>query len=268
MIMKGCLLVPAFVLGLVAACLANVVVVGGLAHEQTAKAGETYEGSIMLKNEDYADCDVRVYQTDYLFRASGETFYDEAGASWRSNADWISVSPQWLTVPARSNASVHYSVKIPDDPGLNGSYWSMVMVEPLESTSQTVKDENGDARVGLTTLVRYGIQVVTDIGDTASREIRFQDSRLVDSEGRRLLEIDVENTGEAWLSPFLSLELYDKDGSPLYHFDGRQQRIYPGCSVRHTIDLTGVPQGVYKAVAIVDNRDEHVFGAQYDLWIE
>ena len=122
--------------------------------------------------------------------------------------------------------------------------------------------------MGVKTLLRYGIQIVTDVGADGTREVTFQDSKLIERGDLRVLEIDVENSGNAWMSPFFSVELYDDDGTHRHHFESQRQRIYPGCSVRHSIDLTEVPCGSYKVLAVVDNRDESVFGAQYDLWIE
>jgi hypothetical protein len=34
------------------------------------------------------------------------------------------------------------------------------------------------------------------------------------------------------------------------------------------MDLTGVPAGTYNAVAIADNKDDHVFGGQYEIHIK
>ena len=144
----------------------------------------------------------------------------------------------------------------------------MVMIEPMETDAQIISDKRGNGQMGVRTLVRYGVQIVTDIGDGGARDIRFRDTRLVEDGGRRLLEIDLENIGDMWLSPSFSVELYDEDGNHAFHFDSRQQRVYPGCSVRHRLDLASVPEGKYKALAIADNRDDYVFGAQYDLWIE
>jgi hypothetical protein len=246
----------------------GVAVLGGLSQEKTANPGDVYENTIHLKNDSETSCEVRIYQTDYAFLANGETSYDDPGTSPRSNADWLSISPRWVSVPGMSAVSVHYRVQVPDDADLQGTYWSVVMVEPTETMTQVVSDESGNRHVGIQTLVRYGVQIVTNIGDTGARDVLFRDTRLVKRDGQNLLEIDLENTGETWLLPLFSLELYDEKGTNSYHFDGQQQRVFPGCSVRHRIDLTGIPNGKYRALAIVDNRDEYVFGAQYDIWIE
>jgi hypothetical protein len=246
----------------------NIAVLGGLAYEHTGAPGETYEGTIQVRNSGVSPCELRIYQSDYMFQASGETFYGDPGTTPRSNADWVLLNPRRSTIPGMSTGSIHYRVRVPADPDLSGSYWSMVMIEPMETDAQIISDKRGNGQMGVRTLVRYGVQIVTDIGDGGARDIRFRDTRLVEDGGRRLLEIDLENIGDMWLSPSFSVELYDEDGNHAFHFDSRQQRVYPGCSVRHRLDLASVPEGKYKALAIADNRDDYVFGAQYDLWIE
>lgn len=245
----------------------NLSVVGGLAREKAAGPSESYEGTIELRNDSTSPCEVRIYQTDYSFLATGETFYLESGSSSRSNALWLSVDPHWLTVPPHGKASVHYTVEVPDDSSLVGSYWSIIMIEPTELAVQTVSEDQGRGRMGVKTLVRYGVQIVTDVGG-GRKEVTFQDGKLVESGDHRFLEIDLENSGDTWMSPFFSVEIYDDSGAHSHHFEGQRQRIYPGCSVRHSVDLSEVPCGNYKVLAVVDNRDEAVFGAQYDLWIQ
>jgi hypothetical protein len=199
----------------------------------------------------------------------GLTIYGDPGTSPRSNAGWISLGPRRVRVPPRSTARVHYRITVPETLSLRGTYWSIIMVEPVTSAgSQLVPDETGRNLLGVETVVRYGIQIVTDIGDAGNRQIRFLGKRLIEVGDTRMLEIDIENVGEWWLSPDFYLEIYDESGRRSHRFEGGRKRIYPGCSVTHQVDLTDVPAGSYTALAILDNREEDVFGAQYNLWID
>ncbi len=265
-------------------CMAGVMVQGELTHERILQPGEGFEGKIELENTAETDCQVRVYQTDYLFRADGSNIYGQPGSASRSNAGWFSVSPNRLTIPPHEKASVYYSGQVPQsrelasihsDPqvlegsGLIGTYWSMVMIEPMpEADPEVAEDQTGRVKMGIQTKVRYGIQIVTNIGDGGKPQIKFLDKRLSSEQGRITLQMDIENTGERWLSPKVWVELYDSRGGRVGRFEGDKKRIFPGCSVRHQVDLSGVPQGSYKALVVVDNQDQYVFGARYDLEIE
>jgi len=263
---------------------AGVLVIGELTREKTVQPGETFEGTITLKNTGETSCQVNVYQTDYLFYADGSNIYGEPGTAVRSNADWLSVAPNRLSIPPNEMASVYYTVRVPqiqelasihddlqlmESLNLVGTYWSMVMVEPVPQTGpESIEDETRKVKMGIQTKIRYGIQIVNNIGDTGARKIKFSDKKLIDQDGRKLLQMDIDNIGEMWLSPTLWVEIYDSHGAKVGRFESSKKRIYPGCSVRHKVDLTDVPKGKYKALVVADNGDEYVFGAKYDFGIE
>jgi len=250
-----------------AAVAQGVSVLSDLTQSMTLGPGGTVEGRILLQNRSPKASEVRVYQTDYLFRASGDTSYGDPGTVQRSNAAWLTLTPRQLTVPAGETALIYYTVTVPQDQALSGTYWSMVMVEPVAPALLPDPDKT-KPQVALRTILRYGIQMVTNIQDTGARELRFADKRLVVEEAARFLQIDVENTGQCWLSPLLWAELYDKAGASVGRFEARRQRLYPGCSGRFRIDLSRVPAGTYSAVVVADNGDEYVFGARYALDIK
>lgn len=253
-------------MGAESAWAAGVSVVGGLTREATLQPGARTEGQIVLRNNTDRPQEVRVYQTDYRFWADGRNEYGDPGSTPRSNAPWIVHTPQQLTVPPKSTESVYYSIQAPPRDDLVGTYWSMLMVEPIAAeTLEPPEPEKGKVTIGIRTVMRYAIQMVTHIGDTGARDLKFADRRLLLEAGRRTLQLDLENTGERWLSPVVWAELYDEQGVSLGRFEGGRFRIYPGCSVRYQIDLSEAPAGAYRALIVADNGDEYVFGAQYDL---
>ncbi|MDO8722521.1 MAG: hypothetical protein Q7J31_09880 [Syntrophales bacterium] len=266
--MKNLFLIMLVLLGAAAVSHAGVSVVGSLSRENTVGPGDRYEGDIMVRNSDEKPVEVRIYKKDYLFYADGRSLYDESGSTPRSNATWLSVQPAQMTVPPKGTGSFHYIVQAPKNAGLKGSYWSLLMVEPMAPPAVLPNQEKNKIAVGLQTVIRYAVQIVTDCGESGEWQLRFRDKRLVMSEGKRLFEIDIENIGERWLSPIVWIDLYNLEGSLVGRFESSQQRIYPGCSVRHRFDLTGVPAGTYSALTIADNRDDHVFGGQYEIVIK
>ena len=245
---------------------AKVGVVNGLTHEKIAKAGETYERIIVIKNFGVKTERIKVYQTDYFFYANGSKFYYKPGGFKRSNASWITFYPRRLEIPPQENSEVKCVIAVPKDETLSGTYWSMIMVEIAPKIS-TVKSgaEKGKALFGVKQVMRYGIQIVTHINDTGTREIKFLKMELLKQNEERTLQIDIENTGGRWLRPFLWIELYDEMGNYIGKFEGGRLRIYPETSVRYRVELSKIPEGKYKALVIVDNKDEYIFGAEYSF---
>ncbi len=253
---------------LVSTSHAGITIVGNLARHTTLKAGETFEGVILLKNTDPRPAEARVFQTDYLSDAAGHTDYAAPGSTPRSNAPWITITPTRIIVGAGETVSVRYKGRAPADAKLRGTYWSVVMVEPAAAAATDPQGKAAEVAVGVQTVIRFGVQIVTEIGREGTRSLQILDKGLGMVEGKRLLHLDVGNNGERLLIPAMGVELFDANGASFGKFDAGRARIYPTCSTRAKIDLTDVPPGKYTALVLLDSGDDQVLGAQYDLAIE
>lgn len=263
-----CLAALLFMHGRAPVAEAGVSVVGGLTRETIVQPGKTYQGTILLKNGSASPEIVKAYQTDYLFSSDGKTIYGPPGKDDRSNARWITFAPSRVEVLPGDSAALHYTISVPADKETLGTYWSMLMVEIIPKDSPEAA-ATGKARpaVGVQQVIRYGIQMVTNIGATGTSEVKF-DAKLVRDSGKRLLQVDVENTGQRWLRPFVWAELYDENGRSMGRFEGNRIRVYPGTSARSTIDLNDLPDGTYKALVVADAGGTDVFGTTYTLKLE
>jgi len=179
----------------------------------------------------------------------------------RSNAGWIKVFLPLDTLAPGERLSIPYTIEVPDNRSLVGTYWSMLMVAAVLPPSEAT----AKGAVGIRQVIRYGIQIVTHIGDSGERNIRVANSELVHENEGPVLQIDIENTGERWVRPMAWSELYDEEGTSVGRFESSQQRIFPGCSVRYRFILSQVPGGKYEALVVFDNGDQYLWGAQYTL---
>ena len=239
---------------------AQITVAGELTHEFVVEPGEVYRGAIHLANYGQTAIGVDMALSDYRFFADDVIDYGEPGSVPRSNTSWITIFRPSTLQPGET-VIVPFEVKVPDDPLLVGTYWSIILVTPQGELSTEPAEEGLTIRQ----VMGYGIQIVTHIGDTGIRDIRILDSKLLYEGEGAILRIDLENTGERWLRPEAWTELYDENGAVVGPFESPRKRIYPGCSVRHRFPLAGIPGGKYKALVVFDNGDEYVWGAQYDL---
>ncbi|MBA7641411.1 hypothetical protein ES703_49089 [subsurface metagenome] len=250
---------------------AGVAIVGELIHEREATVGESYQGIIFVRNSSEQSQEIKVYQTDYLFFFDGRSIYGEPGRMKRSNAKWISFSPKQLTIPANEVSQVNYTINVPADETLVGTYWSILMIEGIsEMLPEATKSKGDQATLGIRQVIRYGIQITTHIGDTGVGRLEFLKTRLLREGERRILQVDIENIGERLLKSFLWAELYDEEGSYVGRFEGGEFhiRIYPGTSVRYRVDLSQVPKGAYRALVVADCGGEDIFGVTYTLELE
>ena len=247
------------------AATADVSVVGSLTHDKTVSIGKSYEGSIVLSNREDAPQAARVYQTDYLFYSDGRNLYGEPGRDPRSNAQWITFVPHNMEIPAKSSAEVHYTITVPDDMGLSGTYWSLIMVEGVDIEKTDAPQEKN--KVSIRQVIRYAIQIVTNVGVTGEKKLEFKKTKLLKLTDKRILEEDIENTGQRGLIPMLWVELYDQASALKGRFEGGTSRVYPQTSARFRADLSSVKEGEYKALIIADCGGEDVYGISSKLKI-
>ncbi len=181
----------------------QVSVVGELSQDREARPGETYNGTITIKNDTNEPQEAKVYQTDYLFFSNGTNSYGDPGSHARSNARWITFGPSYVELPPQALVTIQYTVTVPvRKDSLIGSYWSMLMVEGIAKGSpESSRDPAKKADMGIMQTIRYGIQIATHIQGTGERLVEFKDPQVVNNGGKRLFQVDVENTGSGLKSP-------------------------------------------------------------------
>jgi hypothetical protein len=248
---------------------AQVMVVGKLTYDRQAAAGDRYTGSLTLMNSGAKAETASIYQKDYSFSAGGESVFGDPGSLPRSNAAWVSFSPNRITIPPGQKAELSYTVTVPRGAAVSGTYWSVLFVEQVPDEPVKVPAASPDTfRLSIRQVIRYAVQIVTTVGSAGKSGLKFQNAKLAREGTARLLRVDVEDTGDVWLRPHLYVDLYDQMGEYRGRHDGGTQRLYPGSSVRGSFDLGDAPAGVYKALVIADAGGEDIFGATYTLTVE
>jgi hypothetical protein len=243
---------------------AQIAVVGSTVEERTAAPGETYTGTIVVRNLTQQDQPVRIYQTDYTFFADGTSHFDSVGTTRRSNGRWITPTVRSLLVAPGSEMTVSYSVRVPANDSLLGTYWSAVMVEG--APTEAGRPSAGRPQVGIGAVVRYAVQVATHIRDAGSRKVAFANSRfLTNADSTHSFELDVRNDGERAYRPTLWIEVYDEQGA--LRGNARQERglLYPGTSLKQAFALGKLAPGSYRAIVFADSGEDAVFASQFTL---
>lgn len=246
------------------AARAQIAVVGSTVEERVAAAGESYVGTVVVRNLTQQDQPVRIYQTDYLFFADGTSHFNDPGTSARSNAPWITPTVRSLLVPPQSEMTVTYTVKVPASDSLKGTYWSAIMVEG--APNEASRSSGGRPQVGVGSVMRYAVQVATHIQASGSRKVSFANSRFVaNPDSTQSFQFDVLNAGDRAYRPALWIEVYDGEGA--LKANARQERglLYPGTSLRQTFTLGKLAPGTYRAIVFADSGEDAVFASQFTI---
>lgn len=243
--------------------MASVEVLGSLKHIFQAKPGDVIRGEIQIQNNDSTDQEVKVYQTDLLYNLQDQTFYDEPGAHKRSNAQWIEFSPRSVILRGKETRMIQYEITVPQHEQLTGTYWSVIMVEGVIPI-----DPNQKGDLSIRTVTRYAIQMVTEMPDKGTGLLKFKEPTLVNEGSKKLfLAVDLENTGEHYIAPEVSIELFDENGETVEKISAPRKGLYPTTSTRFMLDLEGIPsKKTYKAIIIAAGQEEDIFGLEYTLF--
>lgn len=225
--------------------------------------GGQAEGKLVLHNPTGETRSARIYQTDYVFTAEGSASYGTPGSNPRSTAPWIELGEREAVLGTGETRTVSFKVNVPSKDRLSGTYWSMIMVEPI--TDMPAKAD--PHTVTVRSVMRYGVQVVVQVGDNAEPKPSISHQEIVNDNGRHLLQFDLANDGERWLQPKVEVRVFDGKGRALPAVPGRKARVYPGTSVRHRIELPPLSAGDYLALIVIDTDDE-TYGAQYHFHLD
>jgi hypothetical protein len=252
-----------------AAC-AQLEVLSPSVIERAASPGASYVSTILLRNSSRASQAVRIYQEDYRFYADGRSVFTPAGSHARSNASWISLPSSQVVLQAGETYELAASVAVPNDSQRVGSYWSLVLIEPVVAAATSgidAKAPNGTSSI--VTRVRQAIQLVTHIAETGKHDVRIGEPRLTsDAAGKREVRVLIENTGERAYRPQVSLEILAADGRTVFTHKQERGLIYPGTSIDQLFDLTSLKGGEYALLLVVDTGSADMFGARYRLRLQ
>ncbi|MFC2097152.1 hypothetical protein ACFLSI_02340 [Bacteroidota bacterium] len=241
---------------------ASVEVIGSLKRTHKGAQGDVFKGEIQIQNSDDTKQEVRIYQTDLLYNFEGLTFYDENETHSRSNKNWISFSPKTVILNAHESRFIQYEITIPNADSIVGTFWSVLMVEGVDPIDPTQEGE-----LNIRTLTRYAIQIVSETTDLGTGLLKFLKPTIITEEDKLFLAIDLVNEGQHYISPEVSMEIFDENGESVKTIKAPKKGIFPTTSARFRLDLEGLKaEQTYKCLIIAAGEEEDVFGLEYTLY--
>jgi len=226
----------------------------------TLQPGESKQVTFTLYNDTAATEEVLISPTDYMNNYEGEHFYEKAGTQARSNATWIKLHTRREILTPGQTTNVFYTIEVPKDYTLTGSYWSMFLVEPVQPY-QTIKDPNG---LTLEIKMRYAYSIITNVGVGASK-LKVLSKEFRTLQDSKIFAVDVLNTGTLFLKPKLTLKLYDDQGKLEKTMESSSELLYPGSSQRFSINYAGWEGKRNTAFLLLDAGENNVFADTFQL---
>lgn len=242
-------LIPVLFIQAPTALVGQISLIDSLSHERPANVGESYSGRLILVNSEKDEVEIRVSQSDHLYFQDARNDQEQPGKLERSNAGWISFAKASLFIPPFSTVEVEYTVSVPDDGKIFGTYWSTILIEPvrlhhLEKEEREADDRPDEQRR------KVGVKIVTHVSSSRAGELKLLYSSLFKEDTKTYLQVEIENNSPRKQTPILSAEIYTQDGQYVDRLDFNRLRIYPGNSTKFDSDLSKLARGTYKALII------------------
>lgn len=227
---------------------AGIVVLNGLTHVHQSASGQLITGVIRLKNTDEKEQRVIIYFNDLLQECGKETVLTAETSHKNSIKNWLSTNVNEHVFQANEEYELIYTINVPNDVAFDGSYWGILMVE----IEKPIKEDELEYGVKLESKVRYAIQIIADINEVTPSELEFYDIKIEESDGNKILNVDLKNLGAFYVEPTLILEVFNANGEQQKKEEVKFKKVYPNSCKGFTLDISGLPKGAYTAVLVAD----------------
>jgi hypothetical protein len=245
---------------------ASIVILNGLTHNYKVENGQVYKGKIAIENTDNKPQNVKIFLQDFSYQSDGTISYTSPHTNERTNTDWIKLNTNFVTLKAKEKTEVYYEITVPRTIANAGSYWSVIIVEPVED----VKPSDSKQGVNITSIIRYAIQVITDYdADKVKPDLKFESVRIEKEDGRQVVKIAIANKGDIYCKPTAVIEIYNrKTGQKMGTFSSQAMGLLPKTSKSYHIDINKIPPDQYNAVIIATDEDENAFALNVELEVK
>lgn len=245
---------------------ASIVVLNGLTHSYKIENGKVYKGKIAIENTGNNPQSVKLFLQDFTYHADGTINYTDLQTQKRTNGNWIKLNTNLVTLKGKEKTDVFYEITVPDQGIDPGSYWSVIIVEPVDE----IKPSDKQPGINISSVIRYAIQVITDYDtEKAKPDLTFENIKVEKEEGKQTVKIAIANNGNLYCKPTASIEIYNrKTGEKIGTFSSLAMGLLPSTSKTFYIDISKVPSAQYKATVIATDEDENAFAINVELEVK
>lgn len=245
---------------------ANIVILNGLSHNYKVENGQVYKGKISIENTSNQSQNVKLFLQDFNYQSDGAIQYNTPNTNPKTNTNWIKLNTNLISLKAKEKTEVLYEITVPKKIVDAGSYWSVIIVEPVDH----IKPSNEKEGVNITSIVRYAIQIITDVdADKAKPDLKFEGIKIEKEDKQQILKIAVANQGNLYCKSSITIEIYSKkNGEKIATFSSVPMGLLPQTSKTFYIDISKMPPEKYNAVLIATDEDENAFALNVELEIK
>lgn len=224
--------------------------------------GDQFKEKITLKNDQDKTIDVELKQVDYSFNNEGENHYLPEGTLPFSNANWVNLSSKWIRIGPHSKVDVTYTITVPENPELEGSYSSLILLEPQQPLEPLGKKKKDKPQIIVK--IRYAYLIVTTVGNPKS-DVKVLNKGVAELNNKKMLMIDLENKGKRFCQPKVHLNLFNHEGRLIMDTITPPQKLLPSTSVRYFVDINKFVEDANKGIMYISDDKNCFLAEQVDF---
>jgi len=229
--------------------------------QHSLSPGKTIQGSMELVSHHDVPVHVSVYLEDWQYTPVGDGSKQFAPAQTlpRSCAGWVRFFPAQADLPPHGRAVVDYTIHVPDDQTLEGSYYAVLFFEATlgEAAGLGAKgSEDPEATVRFA--ARLGSLMIVDIEGTVRREARLSNLRLAPTPSKTVsLTASLVNEGNVHLRCEGSFHVLGEHEVVMGRGELPARYVWLGTAVPVEAEWSGtLSPGMYTFVATYDCGEE------------
>ncbi len=235
--------------------------------------GDVVTGEVSISCTADEPVELRVYLADSLRGTEALESYaysDVPGQEPRSLAAWTTFAPEQLTLAPGQSASVAYTIRVPADAALSGSYWATLFVSNAAAADRVLaQPPAGGVGMGISMLFRFATFISVTLTGTERTALSF--TKLdVEQDGPWFnVAATLNNTGNIVARPSSWLELRDQNGQAVYTSERNPRFVLPESSRLVLFEVREpLPAGTYLALVVADYGALKLIGAQGRMTID
>jgi hypothetical protein len=234
----------------------------------TANPGSSQTQQILVRNKGNTEESFIFYLGDWLTDEMGEVQYFDPGTMPRSCADWITVSPNLVTLQPNEQAAINVTMLVPEDD--NSTKWAVIFVESArEQTGPEAVDK--EVQMGMQLSLRIAVPVYQSPASNTLYNGTLEGlTETINEDGTRTYETQIINLGDKILNCKVYFTASNLETAKEYTSDPISFSLLPETNknVKHTFEPP-FEKGRYSVAAILDyGYNDQLDGIQLDIEVK
>lgn len=216
-----------------------------------ANAGASQTQQVFVKNKGKTEQSFIFNLADWLTDENGEVKYFNPGSTSRSCSEWITVTPNVVTLQPNESARVNVTILVPENE--MSTKWSMLFVESAkEQTGPKAIDK--DVQMGLNVSARIAVPIYqSPAGNTFFKGTIDGLAEMISEDGKRSFESEVINIGDKILNCKVYYTIINLETAEEIMSDPIEFSLLPESSKKVPYTMTeDLAKGKYSVTAILD----------------